>query len=90
MNDDLDDESFAEVTLTEAIRNQLESGEPPAAQATFNKLTLVGYEEADILNLMAHVLAIEIDNMLKADRPFDGEWYEAALRALPELPEENA
>lgn len=90
MNDDLDDESFAEVTLTEAIRNQLESGEPPAAQATFNKLKLVGYEEADILNLMAHVLAIEIDNMLKADRPFDGEWYEAALRALPELPEENA
>lgn len=90
MKDDLDDESFAEVTLTEAIRNQLESGEPPAAQATFNKLTLVGYEEADILNLMAHVLAIEIDNMLKADRPFDGEWYEAALRALPELPEENA
>ncbi|WP_225775816.1 hypothetical protein [Pseudomonas sp. Marseille-Q5115] len=90
MNDDLDDESFAEVTLTEAIRNQLESGEPPAAQATFNKLKLVGYEEADILNLMAHVLAIEIDNMLKADRPFDGEWYEAALRALPELPEEDA
>jgi len=89
MNDDLDDESFAEVTLTEAIRNQLESGEPPAAQATFNKLKLVGYEEADILNLMAHVLAIEIDNMLKADRPFDGQWYEAALRALPELPEEG-
>ena len=88
MNDDLDDEDFAEVTLTEAIRNQLESGEPPAAQATFNKLKLVGYEEADILNLMAHVLAIEIDNMLKADRPFDGQWYEAALRALPELPDE--
>lgn len=90
MKEDLDDERFAEVTLTEAIRNQLESGEPPAAQATFNKLKLVGYEEADILNLMAHVLAIEIDNMLKADRPFDGEWYEAALRALPELPEEDA
>jgi hypothetical protein len=88
MTDELDDESFAEVTLTEAIRNQLESGEPAAAQATFNKLKLVGYEEADILNLMAHVLAIEIDNMLKADRPFDGDWYEAALRALPELPDE--
>jgi hypothetical protein len=88
MNDDVPDEDFAEATLTEAIRNQLESGEPPAAQATFNKLKLVGYEEADILNLMAHVLAIEIDNMLKADRPFDGQWYEAALRALPELPDE--
>ncbi|WP_263261853.1 hypothetical protein [Pseudomonas sp. RIT-PI-S] len=90
MTDELNDEDFAEATLTEAIRNQLESGEPPAAQATFNKLKLVGYEEADILNLMAHVLAIEIDNMLKADRPFDGQWYEAALRALPELPDEEA
>ncbi|MBF7142301.1 MULTISPECIES: hypothetical protein [Pseudomonas] len=90
MNDELNDEDFAEATLTEAIRNQLENDEPPAAKATFNKLKLVGYEEDDILNLMAHVLAIEIDNMLKADRPFDGAWYEAALRALPELPEEEA
>jgi hypothetical protein len=54
---DNDDEAFAEATLTEAIENQIESGEPPAAKATFNKLTLVGYEREDILNLMAHVLA---------------------------------
>ncbi len=83
-----DDESFVEATLTEAIENQIESGDPAAAKAVFNKLTLVGYERADILNLMAHVLAIEIDNMLTGDRDFDGEWYEAALRALPELPPE--
>lgn len=83
-----DDEAFAEATLTEAIENQIESGEPAAAKAVFNKLTLVGYEREDILNLMAHVLAIEIDNMLAEDRPFDGEWYETALRALPELPPE--
>ena len=38
---------------------------------------------------MAHVLAIEIDNMLDEDRPFNTEWYEAALRALPELPPET-
>ncbi|WP_410900986.1 hypothetical protein, partial [Pseudoalteromonas sp. SIMBA_162] len=75
-------------TLTQAIENQIESGEPPAAKATFNKLTLVGYEREDILNLMAHVLAFEIDNMLVEDRAFDGEWYENALRALPELPPE--
>ncbi|WP_460417534.1 hypothetical protein [Pseudomonas sp. microsymbiont 2] len=85
---DNDDEDFAEATLTQAIENQIESGEPPAAKATFNKLTLVGYEREDILNLMAHVLAIEIDAMLDEDRPFDTEWYETALRALPELPPE--
>ena len=85
---DYDDEAFAEATLTQAIENQIESGEPAAAKATFNKLTLVGYEREDILNLMAHVLAIEIDNMLAEDRPFDAQWYENALRALPELPPE--
>ncbi|QCI15193.1 hypothetical protein E6B08_29225 [Pseudomonas putida] len=86
--DNDDDEAFAEATLTQAIENQIESGEPAAAKAVFNKLTLVGYEREDILNLMAHVLAIEIDNMLDEDRPFDGQWYETALRALPELPPE--
>ncbi len=84
-----DEETFAEATLTQAIENQIESGEPPAAKAAFNKLTLVGYEREDILNLMAHVLAIEIDAMLDEDRAFDTEWYEAALRALPELPPEK-
>lgn len=83
-----DDEAFAENTLTQAIENQLESGEPPAARATLNKLTLVGYEREDILHLMAHVLAIEIDRMLEEDRPFDTSWYEQALRNLPDLPDE--
>ncbi len=84
-----DDEAFAEARLIEAIENQLEAGEPPAAQATFNKLTLVGYEREEILALMAQVLAQEIRSMLRDDRGFDGAWYEQALRALPELPEED-
>jgi len=84
-----DEEAFAESTLTQAIENQIESGEPPSAKAAFNKLTLVGYEREDILNLMAHVLAVEIDAMLDEERAFDTDWYETALRALPELPPEN-
>jgi hypothetical protein len=92
MNDQIDnnddDEEFAESTLTQAIENQIESDNPPAAKATFNKLTLVGYDRAEILQLMAHVLAVEIDALLEEDRPFNTEWYEQALRALPELPPE--
>ncbi|QBR29246.1 hypothetical protein E3Z29_01155 [Pseudomonas sp. S150] len=87
---DNDEEEFTESTLIEAIENQIESDNPPAAKATFNKLTLVGYERDDILlNLMAHVLAYEIDAMLDEDRAFNTEWYETALRALPELPPEK-
>ncbi|SFB58361.1 hypothetical protein [Azotobacter beijerinckii] len=83
----MDDEAFAEQTLIEAIENQIEANDPPAAQATLNKLTLVGYEREETLHLMALVLAHEIAAMLREDRPFDGVWYAQALRALPELPE---
>ncbi|GFM54747.1 hypothetical protein K5D43_05010 [Pseudomonas cichorii] len=85
---DNDEEEFTASTLIDAIENQIEADNPPAAKATYNKLTLVGYEREDILELMAHVLAIEIDAMLEEDRPFNTQWYETALRALPELPPE--
>jgi len=83
----MDDEAFAEQTLIEAVENQIEADDPPAAKATLNKLTLVGYEREEILRLMALVLAHEIAAMLREDRPFNAAWYEQALRALPELPE---
>src|SRR5450830_238481 len=86
---DNDDEAFAESTLVQAVENQIETDNPPAAKAIFNKLTLVGYEREEILTLMAHVLAVEIDAMLDEDRAFNTEWYETALRKLPELPPEN-
>lgn len=86
---DDNDEAFAEATLIRAIENQLEADSPPAAKAVYNKLTLVGYPREEILELMALVLAHEIDAMLSADRPFDQAWYEQALRALPELPEQE-
>lgn len=87
MSEIQDDEAFAESTLIQAIENQLEAGEPEAAQATLNKLTLVGYEREDSVRLMALVLAHEIRQMLAEDRPFDLHTYESLLRNLPELPE---
>ena len=48
---DNEEEEFAESTLIQAIENQIESDNPPAAKATFNKLTLVGYERDDILQV---------------------------------------
>jgi len=88
MTDPQNDEDFVDNTLLQAIENQIESDTPPAAKATFNKLTLIGWERDDILELMAQVLAVEIDAMLDADRGFDTQWYETTLRALPSLPPE--
>lgn len=85
---DESEEAFAETKLIEAIENQIEADDPPAARATCNKLTLVGYPREEILQMMALVLAQEIRLMLDADRPFDRDGYELALRRLPELPED--
>ena len=82
-----DDAVFAEEKLIEAVENQVAAGEPAAAQATLNKLTLVGYPREDALRLMALILAHEIENMLAENRPFDGAGYERMLRDLPTLPE---
>ena len=88
-HDDHEDEAITEEVLIQAIENQIEAGEPAAALATLNKLTLVGYAREEILQLMALVLAHEVKAMLRDDRPFDLAGYEQALRALPELPEES-
>jgi len=81
-----DDEDFAQDTLSQAIENQLEAGEPAFVQSVLNKLTLVGYERDEIIELMALVLADEIDTMLREERPFDLNRYEQGLRALPDMP----
>lgn len=88
-NDPQNDEDFAQATLIQAVENQLEAGEPAFVQAVLNKLSLVGYPREDSLEMMALVLADEIDCMLREDRPFDVARYERGLRALPQLPGER-
>lgn len=85
-SDEAPDDAFAQEKLLEAVENQLIAGEPPATQATLNKLTLVGYEREEILSLMAQVLAHHINLMLEQDAPFDLQGYEQSLRNLPDLP----
>ncbi|RKG14581.1 hypothetical protein CKA52_31875 [Pseudomonas aeruginosa] len=75
--DDNQEDGFAEEKLIQAIENQIESENPPAARAVFNKLTLVGYERDEALAMLA------------ADRAFDSAGYEHALRALPTLPDDE-
>lgn len=84
-----DEEAFVETHLLHAVQNQIDADSPPAARATFNKLSLLGYSAEDAQRLMAQVLAWEVNAMLAAERPFDLSGYEQALRALPDLPDEG-
>lgn len=85
--DDEADQQLVEEELMQAIENQLSAQQPAAAQAAFNKLTLVGHTREEIVQMMSQVLAWQISAMLQSDSPFDMDAYERALRALPQLPD---
>ncbi len=87
--DDEADEAFAAETLTGAIENQLASNDPKETRAAYNWLTLGGYSHEEALHLMAQVLAREIRLMLRDQQGFDRQRYGQALRALPELPDDD-
>ena len=73
--------------LVDAVENQLVANEPPCVQAVLNKLTLVGVEREEAIEMMAYVLAVEIQLTFLHDRAFDAASYERMLRELPQLPE---
>lgn len=73
--------------LMDAVENQLLANEPPFVQAVLNKLTLVGVEREEAMEMMAYVLAVEIQYSFIEDRAFDAQNYERMLRALPSMPD---
>jgi hypothetical protein len=82
-------EEFAQSTLSEAIENQIRDGNPPEAKKTLDRLISAGQSREEAIQLMAIVLAAEVQAILKEDRGFDSEQYIKALRALPALPAEK-
>jgi predicted RNase H-like HicB family nuclease len=80
------DEEFAESTLSEAVENQIREGKPLAAALTLQRLLAEGQSRADAIRMMAQVLAVEVRAIVEQERPFDMQWYVAALQALPDLP----
>lgn len=85
-----DEEDEVRQQLAEAVENQLQAGEPAFVQAVLNKLTLVGIEREESIEMMAYVLATEIRQSFEQERGFDAGNYERMLRELPELPAEDA
>jgi hypothetical protein len=83
------DEEFAESTLSDAIENQIRDGKPLAAAFTLERLLAAGHPRDAAIRMMAEVLAFEVRAILEKERPFDMQWYVAALQALPELPAES-
>lgn len=69
-----------------AVREQINSGEPPEAKKTYERLRARGLTDDQTIEFMAAVLAAEMFTMLQKQQPYDQAHYEEALRALPKLP----
>ncbi len=72
--------------LLEVVENQIRAEDPPETKATFERLVSSGIDEDEAKRLIACVLASDMFDILKQQRPFDPERYAAALKRLPMLP----
>jgi hypothetical protein len=76
---------YLKAAMLEAVEEQMK--ELPEARATFERLVSEGHSEREAKKLIAAVLAWELFNVVKEQRPFQHEGYVRALDALPTLPD---
>ena len=69
--------------LFETIRNQIDKNNPKETKVTYDRLIREGRPHDEAMRLIAFVLVREMNDMLKAGRPFNEARYIKALKALP-------
>ena len=69
--------------LFEAIQGQIDNDNPKETRLTYERLKSEGHTHHDAMRLIAFVLVNEMNDMLKAGRPFNEARYVRALKALP-------
>jgi hypothetical protein len=72
--------------LLEIVETQLRDGTPPETRATLDRLIAAGYTRERAMELIACVVLVEANDVLKTRQPFDEARYANALHALPRLP----
>ena len=68
--------------MLDTVLNQLETGDPPEAKKTFDRLVAAGQSKNQALQLMAGALRVEMNRMLTESTPFDNQKYAALLAKI--------
>ncbi|MEK9162669.1 MAG: DUF1841 family protein [Chloroflexota bacterium] len=71
--------------MLEVVENQLRDNTPPETKQTLQRLIKEGHSEEEAKRLIATVVASEIFEVLKQQRPYDQARYIAALQRLPKV-----
>jgi hypothetical protein len=68
--------------MLDTVLNQLETGDPPEAKNTYDRLVAAGQSKNQALQLMAGALRVEMNRMLSESTPFDNQKYAALLAKI--------
>jgi hypothetical protein len=68
--------------MLDTVLNQLETGDPPEAKSTYDRLIASGQSKNQALQLMASALRVEMNRMLTEATPFDNQRYAALLAKI--------
>jgi len=68
--------------VMDTVLNQIDTGDPPEARTTYDRLIDGGASNSQALQLMAQVLRVEMNEMLTRSTPFDNVRYSAGLAKL--------
>jgi len=75
---------IARETILEVVDNQLRDLNPPETKETFDRLINEGYSKDEARRLIGCVVASEIFEVLKQQKPYDHQRFVEALSRLPE------
>lgn len=79
------DEKTVKDAFLDSVLRQIDTGDPPEARATYDRLIDAGHSNNETLQLMAAALKIETNKMLAQSKPFDNAHYAAMLKKLPAI-----
>ena len=79
----MDSDKTVRNAFLDTVVSQIESGDPPEAKATFDRLIAAGQTKSQALHHIAAALRQEMDRMLADSTPFDNKRYAALLAKIP-------
>jgi len=73
---------FVHVTIHQTVENQIADRTPPQTAETLEALMRAGYTRHEAIHAIGAIVADEIFEILRDDRPFDEDSYVKALQYL--------
>ncbi|MEA3285954.1 MAG: hypothetical protein U9Q77_01075 [Candidatus Marinimicrobia bacterium] len=71
----------------EVVRTQIRQNDPPETKMAYERLLREGYPEHEVIRQLAVVVAAEVFDVMKEEKPFDHERFVERLNDLPNEPE---